>query len=76
MLAATLTSKGQITIPMSVRNKFNLHTGNKVEFLLQDNKIIMIPLNRSLQNLKSILPKSNIHLSTEEIYNIIKSKPL
>ena len=33
MVAATLTSKGQITIPVVVREKLGLATGDRVEFV-------------------------------------------
>ena len=33
MTAATLTSKGQITIPAAVREKLGLATGDRVEFV-------------------------------------------
>ena len=33
MAAATLTSKGQITIPVAVREKLGLATGDRVEFI-------------------------------------------
>lgn len=33
MAAATLTSKGQITIPVAVREKLGLSTGDRVEFI-------------------------------------------
>lgn len=32
MSTATLTSKGQITIPVAVRNGLNVKTGDRVEF--------------------------------------------
>nr|MBC8379657.1 AbrB/MazE/SpoVT family DNA-binding domain-containing protein [Planctomycetota bacterium] len=33
MALATLTSKGQVTIPKTVRNSLHLHAGDKVEFV-------------------------------------------
>jgi AbrB family looped-hinge helix DNA binding protein len=33
MSTATLTSKGQITIPIAVRNELQLDTGDRVEFV-------------------------------------------
>ena len=33
MAAATLTSKGQVTIPVAVREKLGLATGDRVEFV-------------------------------------------
>ena len=36
MVTATLTSKGQITIPKPVRDSLRLHTGDKVAFVVRD----------------------------------------
>jgi AbrB family looped-hinge helix DNA binding protein len=36
MTLATLTSKGQVTIPKQVRDSLRLHTGDKVEFVITE----------------------------------------
>ena len=38
MALATLTSKGQITIPKVVRDSLQLQAGDQVEFVLSDSK--------------------------------------
>jgi AbrB family looped-hinge helix DNA binding protein len=38
MALATLTSKGQVTIPRVVRDSLQLQAGDKVEFVLSDAK--------------------------------------
>ena len=38
MALATLTSKGQITIPKAVRNSLNLLAGDKIEFVITEDK--------------------------------------
>jgi antitoxin PrlF len=42
MTLATLTSKGQITIPKTVRNSLNIKSGDKVEFVLTENREALI----------------------------------
>jgi antitoxin PrlF len=45
---ATVTSKGQITIPAQLRAHLNLKDGDKVEFYADhEGRIIMRPRNRS-----------------------------
>ncbi len=36
MVTATVTSKGQVTIPKEVRDSLHLQTGDKIAFVLQD----------------------------------------
>jgi AbrB family looped-hinge helix DNA binding protein len=67
-----MTNRGQITIPAEIRTKQRLNSGNKFEFLLKDDQIIMMPINKSIRNLKGILPKPDKSLSCEEMNSIIK----
>jgi len=43
MPTATLTRKGQITIPIAVRTALNLQTGSTVEFVMDDTGFKVIP---------------------------------
>ena len=36
MALATVTNKGQITIPKAVRESLGLHTGDKLEFVIAE----------------------------------------
>lgn len=71
--SSKVTSKGQITIPINIRNNLNILTGSKVEMIKKDNCIIVVPINNTLSKLKNSLPKPNKVLSVEEMNNIIKS---
>jgi AbrB family looped-hinge helix DNA binding protein len=57
-MEATLTSKGQITIPKPVREALHLRTGDRVEFVLEaDGTVRMFPVTSSVNALKGMLPK-------------------
>ncbi|PIU55326.1 MAG: AbrB family transcriptional regulator [Chloroflexi bacterium CG07_land_8_20_14_0_80_51_10] len=57
MGVATLTSKGQITIPKEVRKALELESGDKVEFIIDGKRAVVIPLKkRSLLELRGSLP--------------------
>jgi antitoxin PrlF len=47
MPSATLTSKGQVTIPKEVRDKLNLRTGSRIDFVVEPSGSV------TLQNLSS-----------------------
>ena len=72
MKYSTLTSKGQVTIPIDIREKLHLVVGSKVEFIIQNNCCIVLPINRSVKDLQGFLPKPNKTLSVSEMNEIIK----
>jgi len=56
MASATVTSKGQITIPVKVRNSLGLNPGDRVQFVEADKgKFVMTAVNRSIRELEGIL---------------------
>ncbi len=57
-MIAKLTSKGQLTLPMSVRKRLNLQSGDKVQFIIDDEgRALLIPVKASLLALKGMVPK-------------------
>ena len=55
MAIATLTSKGQITIPAQVRDALGLEAGDRIEFVEQEKgKFAIIPATRSVRELKGL----------------------
>jgi len=60
MATATVTSKGQITIPKQVRQHLRLETGSRVELVVQeDGWVVLRPLERSIRELFDLLPPSH-----------------
>ena len=45
--AATLTSKGQLTIPAEIRKRLGLQQGDRVEFAMEDGETIIRPAKRT-----------------------------
>lgn len=58
MPIATLTTKGQVTIPKEVRDHLELETGDRVSFVIQDDGSVMVrPLTRPVQDLAGLLQR-------------------
>jgi antitoxin PrlF len=56
MPGATLTSKGQVTIPKAVRDLLGLETGDQLDFVLEDgSRVVLRPGNRDARGLKGLL---------------------
>jgi len=72
-MTATLTSKGQITIPQAVRDALGLKPGQKLDFhVMPDGRIAVEVLRQAtLDELKSLLPKARKRLSLEDMDAVI-----
>jgi antitoxin PrlF len=56
MASATVTSKGQITLPVQIRRRLGLRPGDRVQFVETDRgKFEMTAANRSVRDLKGVL---------------------
>ena len=52
----TISSKGQITIPVEIRNMLRLNTGDRVDFVVFDkNRVEMMPKKGSVGSLKGLV---------------------
>ena len=58
IVTATVTNKNMVTIPARIRRKYGIKEGMKVEFIEQDNAVLMIPL-MSLRQLRGIDKEHN-----------------
>lgn len=75
MPIATLTSKGQTTIPLEIRNFLGLHSGDKLEFFIDsDGHVLVQPLTVDVRSLKGFLPKSNKAVSIEQMNEVITKR--
>ena len=67
MSIATVTTKGQITIPKEIRDYLKLQTGSKVEFLIDENgDVKVVPLNVPLEALSGDLHRPGMKTATIE----------
>lgn len=56
MSTATLTSKGQITIPLAVRRKLGLDAGDRIEFVeLAPGEFALKPATEDVRSLKGMI---------------------
>lgn len=75
MHVATLTSKGQTTLPKSVRNRLNLKTGDRLEFVFEDDgRVTLVPATLSVKGLKGLLPKPSRSASIEKMNAAIRKR--
>ena len=72
MTTATVTSKGQITIPVSVRNDLKVGTGDRVEFIqIAPGRYEFVAVTHSINELKGMFGKPAKTVSVEDMNNAI-----
>ncbi len=68
MVTSTLTTKGQITIPKSVRDSLHLHSGDRIAFVLHgDFEAVLKPMTKSVEDVFGTLhaPSQQLHTVAE-----------
>ena len=74
MVTATITSKGQITIPKFIRESLHLHTGDRIAFEVHGrDQAVMKPITKSVDDVFGILHNPSIPArSIEDMDNAIR----
>lgn len=68
MSTATLTSKGQVTIPAAVRNGLGVDTGDRLEFIeLEPGRYEVVAATLPVTALKGIVPKPKHPVSIKDM---------
>jgi AbrB family looped-hinge helix DNA binding protein len=51
-----MTSKGQTTIPKDIRKRLNLHPGDRLDFIVEeDGRVVMLPASLDASELAGML---------------------
>ena len=72
MSTATLTTKGQITIPAAVRASLGLETGSRIEFVEAANgQYLIVAATQPVQALKGLLRKPDAAVTVAQMNAMI-----
>jgi antitoxin PrlF len=75
MTAATVTSKGQITIPASVRQALQVEPGDRLEFVQVDTgRFEIVAATHSITELKGMFGKPRRRVSVEDMNKAIREQ--
>jgi antitoxin PrlF len=69
---ATITSKGQLTVPKEIRERLNLRAGAKVRFNVEDGRVVLTRSGTKLADLFGILGKPPRSATLEEMDQAIR----
>jgi antitoxin PrlF len=75
MSTATVTSKGQITIPVEVRQAMRLESGSRVDFVeVEPGRFEVVAATQSVTQLKGMFPKPAKPVSVEAMNAAIQAR--
>ena len=73
-MQATMTTKGQVTIPATIRRQLKLTPGAKLDFFVNDQQHLeATPQSNSVIDLKGLLGKPKRTLTLEQMEDAIAS---
>lgn len=68
MSTSTLTRKGRTTIPKDIRKRLNLHPGNRLECVIdEDSRVLVIPTSIDASELAGMLTSPAQPVSVEDM---------
>jgi antitoxin PrlF len=68
MATATITSKGQVTIPAAVRAALGLHAGDRIEFIANAHgQFLIVPATSPVTALKGMIGRPALPVSIDEM---------
>lgn len=71
-----ITSKGQVTIPLSIREECGLLPNTEVQFLVQKGQVILIKeetsMGRGSDLIRKMLSKPTLGMSTDDIMKLTR----
>lgn len=64
-MLSTVTTKGQVTIPVDIRSRFHILPNDRVDFYVEGDRILLIPV-RSLKDLRGVVQSAGVGDQAEE----------
>jgi len=66
-----VTTKGQVTIPLAIRERLNIQAGTEVEFVVEGNAAKIVPARRGQARGRRIVDRlrgrASVRMTTDEI---------
>ena len=73
-----VTTKGQVTIPLEIREKLNIHPGAEVDFKIEGKTVKIIPHSKSNTRGKQIVERlrgrARVKMTTDEIMALTRGR--
>ena len=72
-----ITSKGQVTIPKAIRDHLNLKPGDRLDFVISGDKVVLTARNKRLADLAGMLkPRAGVPYTQRDIDDAVREAVL
>ena len=73
-----ITTKGQVTIPLEIREQMHLQPGGEVEFIVEGNAVKIVPVEgsnrRGRQIVERLRGRGSVQMTTDEIMALTRGE--
>ena len=73
-----VTTKGQVTIPLEIRERLSIHPGTDVDFAVEGNVVTLVPTKRSQMRGKRVVERlrgrATVRMTTDEIMALTRGR--
>ena len=66
-MMSTVTSKGQVTIPKNIRERLQIRSNDKVDFILEGDRVLLVPVRTLLDLRGAVQAKGDGDFSLERV---------
>ena len=73
MQVITLTAKGQVTIPADIRRRLGLKPGDKVAFVEEDGKVVLVRQEHNIEAAFGLI-KGKVGVSLEQMDEAVRKR--
>ena len=75
MSTSILTRRGQTTIPKDIRKRLNLHPGDRLEFVIDENgRVLMLPASIDVAELAGLLKPPTRPVTVNDMNRTIRKR--
>ena len=76
--AVRVTTKGQVTIPLEIRERLSIHPGTEVEFTVEGNVVKLVPAKgshvRGRRIVERLRGRATVRMTTDEIMALTRGR--
>ncbi|HDL86375.1 MAG TPA: AbrB/MazE/SpoVT family DNA-binding domain-containing protein [Candidatus Acetothermia bacterium] len=74
MLTSRVTSKGQMTIPKTIRDYLGISAGDRLTFIIRDGEVIFYPVKGTLLDLRGSIQGNKQPEDLDAVRKVVREK--